>query len=66
MTKQLNVSAKVSREEELRTTQEQILDDMADRLEEAEHEAKEWRRFGLVSLAINFVLSAVASVGWFL
>lgn len=50
----------------MRTTQEQILDDMADRLEEAEHEAKEWRRFGLVSLAINFVLSAVASVGWFL
>jgi len=48
----------------VRTTQEHVIDSLADRLEDAEAEAGEWRRFALISLWLNFGLAAVATVGW--
>lgn len=49
----------------MKTTQEHWAEDIRDRLDEAEHEAEAWRRFAVISLAINCILVFVSAVGWF-
>lgn len=48
----------------MKTTTEHIEDALDDRAEEAQAEAEAWRRFAVVSLALNLILAGAAALGY--